>query len=377
MSLHALLSENRDEIIARCEGRYRQRHPDRPREELLHTIPRFLDEVIAAERVVAGLAQTSHRPGATEEARAHGEQRFRFGYRIEEIARDYGTICDVVTEIALERKAEFDLRSYKVLAQCVDAGIAQSISEYFELSQARGDREVAEWIGVLAHELRNAVSSAIMAHSFVKTGQVGLDSKTARVLERSLHRVEALVCQMLVASRLRGPAELVREPVELTQLIEEVEAAAVPERGIAIRVAIEDAVTLIGDPGLLSSAVSNLVQNALKFTRDRGQIEIRVSASEAGVEIAVEDECGGLPDDHLEELFAPFVQRGSRTRGIGLGLSITKQAIEAHGGHVTVRNVPGHGCVFTIWLPVPDREARGQPAMDGRDAWIELGRGNV
>ena len=61
--------------------------------------------------------------------------------------------------------------------------------------------------------------------------------------------------------------------------------------------------------------------------------------------------CGGLPDGASTELFEPFVQRGTDRSGLGLGLAIVRQAVEAHGGTVAVENLPGRGCVFTVRLP--------------------------
>jgi signal transduction histidine kinase len=70
----------------------------------------------------------------------------------------------------------------------------------------------------------------------------------------------------------------------------------------------------------------------------------------------VEDACGGLPAGAGAELFEPFVQRGADRSGLGLGLAIARQAIEAHGGTVELRNRPGHGCVFTVRLPAAHRD---------------------
>ena len=67
--------------------------------------------------------------------------------------------------------------------------------------------------------------------------------------------------------------------------------------------------------------------------------------------IGVEDECGGLPEGKAQALFAPFEQRAANRTGLGLGLSISRRAVEAMGGELRVRDVPGKGCVFTIDLP--------------------------
>jgi signal transduction histidine kinase len=69
------------------------------------------------------------------------------------------------------------------------------------------------------------------------------------------------------------------------------------------------------------------------------------------VTIEVDDQCGGLPDGKLEDLFSPFVRAREDVDGLGLGLPITRRAIEAHGGHIEVRNLPGKGCAFVVELP--------------------------
>jgi signal transduction histidine kinase len=99
------------------------------------------------------------------------------------------------------------------------------------------------------------------------------------------------------------------------------------------------------------SALSNVVQNAIKFTRPGGSIVVRTHAEGGLVRLEAEDECGGLPPGTAEGLFQPFVQGARDRRGVGLGLAIVRRAAEAHGGTVRVQNKPGIGCVFIIELP--------------------------
>ena len=79
---------------------------------------------------------------------------------------------------------------------------------------------------------------------------------------------------------------------------------------------------------------------------------LRAHTREGRVLIEVEDECGGLPPGKAEELFRPFEQRSSDRSGLGLGLAISMQSVEANGGELSVRDLPGKGCVFTISLPL-------------------------
>jgi hypothetical protein len=114
------------------------------------------------------------------------------------------------------------------------------------------------------------------------------------------------------------------------------------------------------DHQLMVSALVNLVQNAIKYSPQGADVRVRCSAAEGGVTFEVEDACGGIPEDKIDELFSPFV-RGTEGRGLGLGLAITRQAVEAHGGQIRVQNLPGKGCVFIVKIPA---EPPDDPAAD-------------
>jgi signal transduction histidine kinase len=94
-----------------------------------------------------------------------------------------------------------------------------------------------------------------------------------------------------------------------------------------------------------------LGQNAFKFTREAGQVVLRAKGSDNRVLIEIEDECGGLPPGAGEIIFRPFKQATADQRGVGLGLAITRRSVEADGGKLSVRDIPGHGCIFTIDMP--------------------------
>ena len=99
------------------------------------------------------------------------------------------------------------------------------------------------------------------------------------------------------------------------------------------------------DAQLLESAVTNLLNNALRYTRAGGQVVLRVRMQDRRVLIEVEDECGGLTPT-VGDPFQPFGQRRGQDRtGLGLGLSIARKAVRAHGGDIHIRNIPGTGCV--------------------------------
>ena len=95
----------------------------------------------------------------------------------------------------------------------------------------------------------------------------------------------------------------------------------------------------------------SLLQNAFKFTRDHSEVRLNAYAASDRIRIEVEDRCGGLAPGAVDRMFVPFTQLGSDRTGLGLGLAICRNSVEANGGILSVRDVPGSGCVFVIDLP--------------------------
>jgi hypothetical protein len=131
-------------------------------------------------------------------------------------------------------------------------------------------------------------------------------------------------------------------------------AAALDPRALEIKLTVapvEPDIVVYADPEMLTSAVGNLIQNAFKFTRRHTSVTLHAYREGDRVLIDVKDHCGGLPPGPAENLWRPFVQRGDDRSGLGLGLQICRRSVEANQGTVSVRDLPGIGCVFTIALP--------------------------
>jgi signal transduction histidine kinase len=145
-----------------------------------------------------------------------------------------------------------------------------------------------------------------------------------------------------------------RTPTRLIDILSEVEAAAMilgRSKEIHLEFNTDPAIQLSVDHHLLFSAISNLVSNAMKFTKPHGKVLVRSKESGGRILIEVEDECGGLSEGEAEELFKSFAQKGADKTGMGLGLPLSRRAIELNQGTLTARNIPEKGCVFTIDLP--------------------------
>jgi len=213
-----------------------------------------------------------------------------------------------------------------------------------------------EHLGYLAHELRNLIGNAILAVAAIKKGSVGVAGATGALLDRSLLGLRDLVDRALVEVRLTAGIPERRERIAIGDFIAEVQIAAAIEAQIrdlefVVLPPLEKGLAVDGDRQILAAAVANLLQNALKFTRPLGRISLTAYAAGGRILIEVADECGGLPAGKVEELFRPFEQSSTERTGLGLGLPISRRGVEANGGKLAVRNLPGTGCVFTIELP--------------------------
>jgi signal transduction histidine kinase len=176
------------------------------------------------------------------------------------------------------------------------------------------------------------------------------------VLGRSLTGLRDLIDRTLSEVRLDAGTER-RERVSMPAFLDEITVAAnlhAEHRDVRLAVGgVGPALAVTADPHLLASAVMNLLQNAFKFTRPHGLVTLTTRAENGRVLIEVEDECGGFAkEETASEMFAPFGDRRRSDRsGLGLGLTISRRAVEVSGGEIRTRNLPGKGCVFIIDLP--------------------------
>jgi signal transduction histidine kinase len=347
--LHEFLSANRAAILARTRAKVAARPTPRATpEELADGIPLFLDQLIEI------LRSASESGAIAESAARHGAALLRSGFTVAQVVHDYGGVCQTVTELADETDALITADEFRIFNRCLDDAIAQAVTEYTRRREQSLTEEGREQMGELAHELRNAVGAATVSFEALRMGKVGFDGSTAGVLGRSLRRLSSLVDGSLAQARLESG---VRSPerVSVRGLLEEIAVGASMEansHALAFSIAPgEHGIDVHVDRPMLAAAIANLLQNAFKFTGPGTQVTLRTSSTDGRVIVEVADECGGLPPGKAAELFRPFEQRGRDRRGLGLGLSIARKTIEANGGLLNVRDMPGMGCVFSIDLP--------------------------
>jgi len=361
MNLHDFISTHREEIINRTRAKVASRAaPLATTHELANGVPLFLTQL---GEILAREAAKSP-PNGSEMGRSaamHGSELLHQGFSIAQVVHDYGDLCQAITELALDLRIPVATEDFHTMNRCLDNAIASAVTEYARLRDVDASGAEVRRQGFFAHELRNHLSTAMLAFQAVKSGRVGVTGSTIEVLERSLRGLRELIGRSVSEVRLASGTHQ-KERLRVAEFIEEMEIDAsidATSRGLQFSVERADHQLMVEvDRHLFASAISNLLQNALKFTRPSSHVWLRTRATEDRVLIEVEDECGGLLPGTAEAIFRPFEQRGSDRAGLGLGLAISRQAIEADGGRISLRDLPGKGCIFTVEMPL----ALGEPA---------------
>ena len=352
--LHEFLIASRTEILQRSQSRLvALARPTPAASEHANGLPVFIDQLIAIlGQDKADRAAAHHGVGVS--ASLHGGELRRVGLTVAQVVQHYGSICQSVTELADERNLSITADEFQTFNRCLDDAIAQAVTAYEQLRDRQARSSGTVELGSMVHEMRNMVTTSMLTFDALKKGAVGLTGSTSALLGNSLKRMRVLLDRTLAEVRFNAKEQL-RERVSIVSLIEEIEIVAAmeaPERDIQLSIdGGAGDVAVEADRQMLASALSNLVQNALKFTHPHGHVCVRAHAAGERVLIEVEDECGGLPPGNAEDLFLPFEQRGADKSGLGLGLPISRKGIRACGGEIHVLDRPGHGCTFTIDLP--------------------------
>lgn len=367
--LHEFLSSNRDDLVERCREKVSRRSPGAPRRQLESGVAPFLDQLIKTLRVeqtpdpmrsrkvsgpAGGQLAGSEIGGAATE---HGRALLRHGYTVEDVVHDYGDLCQAITDLACERKAHISTDEFRTVNRCLDNAMAVAVTEFayqrdFQLA-GRQAQDLNQRLRVFAHELRNQITTATLAVNIIKSGNVGMTGATGQILDRSLMGLRNLIDRSLADVLMS--AGTVAEPrlFSLGAFIAELKVTASLEAEVTqctfIVADVDPELALSGDRDLLLAAVGNLLQNAFKFTRLHSEVSLNAYSAGDRIHIDVEDNCGGLRPGDAETMLQPPGERGGDEAG--LGLSLSRRSVEAHGGALGVRDVPGTGCVFTIELP--------------------------
>jgi heavy metal sensor kinase len=249
------------------------------------------------------------------------------------------------------------------------AGLATTINAMLERIED-GVREKRRFLADASHELRTPL--AVMRSEIeVSLRAGGIEPAAREVLASNAEEVERMsriVDDLLTLARIdEGRLELLRSRVDLEAVAADVAGSLRPlaeAQGIPVTVS-GDRVEVDADPEHLRRAVRNLVENAVKYTGAGGRVDLEVWRRNGEAGLTVTDTGPGIPEALLERIFDRFVRadmaRSRSTGGSGLGLSIAREIVEAHGGRVWAESTPGVGSAFSMGFPAfPQGGSRGE-----------------
>jgi signal transduction histidine kinase/putative methionine-R-sulfoxide reductase with GAF domain len=230
-----------------------------------------------------------------------------------------------------------------------------------ELERAR-----REFMQIASHELWTPLTVIRGYASLLEEGSLGpIPEKAQQAIHTLMDKsteMRVQVERMLLLARLEdGAKPPPMHPLDMRALITDAVTRVRPQvelRGGTLVVQIEDRpLTVVGDAERLTTAIDNLLQNAVKFSVGPPRIEVRGTQIAASVEVVVRDEGVGIPAAAIGRLFEKFYRvedpRLRNVAGTGIGLYLVRQVVEGHGGQVRVDSLPGRGTTFTLKLPQP------------------------
>jgi signal transduction histidine kinase len=283
-------------------------------------------------------------------------------------------VADVVKQLVALRKAILGVMRVAppahttpevqtdLVADLIDAGITQVVASYIHNRDQQARQLRAEYIGFVTHELRNPLTTAMLAAGRLDGESSPSSPRALELMQRNLKRVATLIETFLLTEQMEAD-RIHPHPIEI--LVGELMAAAVdpalhaahrPE--VRLRVSVDPALLVKVDPTLTIAALQNVLTKAVQFT-DKGLVSIEAEDRKERVILHVRDNCVGLDPEALATIFEPFSESHPGKPVPGLGLALARRVMEEQGGSIDVESEGGGGCHFRIALPKP---SAGRPS---------------
>jgi signal transduction histidine kinase len=235
------------------------------------------------------------------------------------------------------------------------------------------ERMKTELVSIVSHELRTPLASVLGFTALLLKRE--FDPPTRRhylgIIDTQARRLAALLEDFLDVQRIEHEGvDLTKEQIDLAALLDEqaqLYAAQSPKHHLEVEA--ERPLTVRGDPGRLAQVVGNLLSNAIKYSPEGGTVEVVAERSAEGVRIAVRDEGLGIAEEQQDRIFTKFFRGDAGATGItgtGLGLAVSREIVEAHGGRIGFDSDPGNGTTFWLELPGANGESRATHTKEDR-----------
>lgn len=292
----------------------------------------------------------------------HGVQRFHDGLDVGEVVAEYNLLRVAFITIAHRHGFYLVGDAMRILNLRIDQGVRMAVTAFAAQQALMRKEQENEHLAFIAHDLRtplNAVSLLVDQLRLEFEDECGVESKEVfEILRRNLQRMEDLIKQVLDTKVQPSGAGTSFHPELRTfelwplvqRLILDLQAVA-SQHEIAVVNEIPRALTLYADAGLISQVFQNLLGNAFKYAA-RGRVVVSAQEGDGAVACVVHDNGAGIPLEMLANVFDKMATDPEKA-GTGLGLTIVKQIVEAHGGTVTAESIHGRGATFSFTIPKP------------------------
>jgi len=361
--LAALIRRKRDGLLAA----WRQQVRELPSAQHLDTlslddhVPQLIIEMAAA--LQAGSEETIPEALSDGSTPAHGMQRVKDGYDIEEMVAEYNILRVCIHDLAEANGLTLQGKPFRILNRVLDGAIGQAVQTFAAERALEVRQRRDEHLAFVAHDLRTPLNAISLATSVLErtlpAQSTGTDYvQMFKTLRRNVQHLDKLVGTVIEENTKLLPdsgIELVRREFDLWPLVEylvhDLEPVAHPAHTRLIN-KVPDDMVIYADAGLLRRVFQNLIANAIRYTPG-GEVVIgaRESGAEGAVECRVSDNGAGIPQERLEKVFDKSETDPGKEDGSGLGLAIVKTFVEAHDGKVSVESRQGQGSTFCFTLP--------------------------
>ena len=363
-TLAHLVQQDREALLLRWRAQVRQlpsaRHLDIP--TLNDHIPSLLDELTTALQTSSG--QTIPETLAEASPPAHGLQRLKDAFDIEEVVAEYNILRGCIHDLATEHGVNLQGRPFHVLNRVFDHAIGQALQTYATQRALEVQQRREEYLAFVVHDLRTPLFAISLTGRVLERSlpQQALGDDAARMLKslrRNVKQLEGLVRKVLEENtnlQSDSGVRLERRWFDLWPMVEalldDLHAVATTAHTQVLN-RMPDDLVLFADAGLLRRVFENLIGNAIKYAPG-GEVIVGAQASESQgtVECWVSDNGPGIAAELLAKVFDKGESGAEDDASTGLGLAIVKTFIEAHGGSVTVQSEVGLGSTFRFTLPM-------------------------
>ena len=262
--------------------------------------------------------------------------------------------------------------AFNEMAERLEVSHAELEQQNEELRES--ERMKTELVSIVSHELRTPLASVLGFTALLLKRE--FDPATRRhylgIVDAQARRLAALLEDFLDVQRIEHEGvDLLKQQIDLADLLEEqaqLYAAQSPKHQLEVEA--ERPLPVRGDPGRLAQVVGNLLSNAIKYSPEGGTVEVVAGRSAEGVRIAVRDEGLGIREEQQDRIFTKFFRGDAAATGItgtGLGLAVSREIVEAHGGRIGFDSDPGQGTTFWLELPGANGESRATHTKEERE----------